>query len=118
MFTEKDPKAQAEQRLQQEIARRGQERIAAMRQRSRRAQREDHVEALACPSCKQRYDFGDFCPACDVALVSASLADSVEPEHQGVWQARERRRRLLMVGGFAVIFILFIVAMVLWIDGL
>lgn len=37
-------------------------------------------EALACPRCKATYDFGASCIDCDVVLVSASMADQVEPQ--------------------------------------
>ena len=37
------------------------------------------TERLACPRCKESFDFGDTCPTCQVELVGASAVDTADP---------------------------------------
>ena len=85
-------------RLEDAGTQRRAERLAARKERNRSfnmtdAAHADGVEALACPQCKERFDCGSTCPACEVWLVGESMVDVATPFGPGDLARASRRRR-------------------------
>jgi len=52
------------------------DRLSGMRRRAGQAPDSPADEALACPSCRSTFDYGSFCPSCEVVLVGESAVEA------------------------------------------
>ncbi len=77
-FSQANPQELADsKRVQRAADALGANRRASLRSRAGLWQPSD--EPMACPTCDERYDFGDLCPTCGTDLVGVSVVHLFKP---------------------------------------